>query len=61
MSKSLSQRLRDAGYTPRDNRIQCERCGLRFSVHMLPIHKCPAEDEVIEEITRAAAAIGEQK
>lgn len=61
MSKSLSQRLREAGYTPRDNRIECYRCGLKFSVLMLPIHECPAEDETVEEIVRAAASIGEKK
>ena len=38
--KSLSQRMREAGFTPRDTRLECDGCGKKFSRLMLPIHNC---------------------
>lgn len=40
--KSLSQRMREAGFTPRDTRLECDGCGKKFSRLMLPIHDCDA-------------------
>jgi hypothetical protein len=37
---SLSQRMADAGYTKRDNRLVCDECGESFTLQMLPIHDC---------------------
>lgn len=38
------KRLRDAGFTERDNRITCDECGKRFTPQFLPIHKCEPID-----------------
>lgn len=39
-----SQRLADAGFTPRDTRLTCDECGKKFTRQMLPIHEC---DELV--------------
>ena len=38
--KTRSERMREAGFTPRDTRLTCDSCGQKFSALMLPIHKC---------------------
>lgn len=40
MGQARAQRLRDAGFTPRDTRLTCEECGAKVTAQMLPIHKC---------------------
>ena len=44
---SLSQKLREAGYTKRDNRLECDECGEKFTRQMLPIHDCQPEPEPV--------------
>lgn len=40
--RNLSQKMRDAGYTPRDTRLECEDCGVLVSRQWLSNgwHKC---------------------
>ena len=45
--KSLSQKLADAGYTKRDDRLECDECGKKFTRQMLPIHDCQPEPEPV--------------
>lgn len=40
--QSLSQRMRAAGYTPRDRRLTCDECGAKFTAQMAPLHECAA-------------------
>jgi hypothetical protein len=37
---SRSERLRAAGYEPRDTRLTCEECGAKVTPQLLPVHKC---------------------
>lgn len=39
-AKSRSQRLKDAGFIPRDTRLTCDSCGGLYTPQFLPIHKC---------------------
>ena len=38
--KTLSQKMRDAGFTQRDIRIECDECKKKITPQFLPIHKC---------------------
>lgn len=40
-----SEKLREAGFTPRDTRIECDECGIGVTAQMLPIHKCAAPSD----------------
>lgn len=44
---SRSERLREAGFTPRDKRIACDECGQLVSQQFLPIHKCEQRGEPV--------------
>ncbi len=44
VSDSASVALADAGYTPRDTRLECDECGEKFTAQMLPVHACKASD-----------------
>ena len=42
---SLTRRLHDAGFTRRDDRIECDECGKKITPQFLPIHECEAQAE----------------
>lgn len=46
---SRSERLREAGFTPRDKRIACDECGQLVSQQFLPIHKCEQRGEPLSD------------
>lgn len=46
---TLTQQMTDAGFTPRDNRLTCDECGGKFTRQMLPIHKCAALADPVQE------------
>lgn len=35
-----SQKMREAGFTARDNRLTCDECGAKFTAQFAPLHKC---------------------
>ena len=37
---SRAQKMREAGFTPRDTRLTCDECGAKFTRQFAPIHKC---------------------
>ena len=47
---SAWKRLRDAGFTRRDNRIECDECGKKITPQFLPIHECEAQSEPKREL-----------
>ena len=58
--KSLSQRMREAEFTPRDTRLECDGCGKKFSRLMLPTHDCEVaqpEPEDNRDLMKAYRAI----
>jgi len=36
----MSQKLLDAGFTPRDRKETCDECGKAISPQMMPLHEC---------------------
>lgn len=53
---SRSQKMRDAGFTPRDTRLECDECGQKVTAQFMPIHKCAqqaAQPVSCQEIGRA--------
>jgi len=41
---SLSQKMRAAGFTPRDTRIECDECGVKCTPQFLPLHACTTKE-----------------
>lgn len=37
---SRSQKMREAGFTPRDTRLTCDECGAKFTRQFAPLHEC---------------------
>lgn len=37
---SRSQKMREAGFTPRDTRMTCDECGAKFTRQFAPLHEC---------------------
>ena len=37
---SLSKQMLNTGYTPRDRKIECDKCGKLVSPQMMPLHEC---------------------
>ena len=44
------QQMADAGFKPRDRRLECDECGGKFTAQMLPIHKCAQQAEPVEPV-----------
>ncbi len=43
--QTRSEKMREAGYTKRDTRLECDECGKKFTRQMLPVHDCQPEPE----------------
>lgn len=41
--QTRSEKMREAGYTKRDTRLECDECGKKFTRQMLPVHDCQPE------------------
>ncbi len=54
---SRSQRMRDAGFTPRDNRLECDECGQKVMAQFMPIHKCAQQAAQPQQATGTEAAV----
>ena len=52
---SRSQKMREAGFKPRDTRLTCDECGAKFTRQFAPLHECAPQDEpaVTEEMITA--------
>ena len=59
--KTRSQKMREAEYTKRDTRLECDGCGKKFSRLMLPIHDCesaqPEQEPVAYDVDGATVYI----
>ena len=56
--QTQSQKLAAAGFTPRDKRLKCDECGGKFTRQMLPIHKCGALSQQVQEPDHTYKLIG---
>lgn len=43
--QSLSQKMRAAGFTPRDTRLTCDECGAKYTPQMAPLHECAQPEQ----------------
>lgn len=42
---SRSQKMREAGFMPRDTRLTCDECGAKFTRQFAPLHECAPQAE----------------
>lgn len=47
--QTRSEKMREAGYTKRDTRLECDECGKKFTRQMLPVHDCQPEPKSVRE------------
>lgn len=50
---SLSQRMKEAGYTKRDTCLTCDECGAKFTAQFAPLHECAAPPAAPQEPEKA--------
>lgn len=53
--------LREAGFTARDTRIECDECGAKCTPLMPPIHKCVIGSPAVPTAEMVAAGIEERR
>jgi hypothetical protein len=59
VQESRSQRMADAGYTPRDSRLTCDECGAKFTAQMAPLHECAQKHPVPVQAAPVSAEVAQ--
>lgn len=52
-----SQKLHEAGFTPRDRRLTCDECGAKFTAQFAPLHECSPAAQPAKRVLHSFSSV----